>query len=357
MTDPTAHVPAWLSNASAMAWRLLVVGAAVFFTWQVLQRISVVVLSVVIGLFPAALLWGPVRALKRRGWRPLLATWTVLLASTLVLVGIGFLVVPTLADGLDSIAADVSQAFEEFQDWLVEGPLGLSRQQIDDYIAQIGDWAASLGPGLLSGAVVVVEVITGLVLALIVVFFVLKDGDRVAARLLDRLSPVSADRVGRGGRVAWTTMGTYIKGLALVGLVDATAIAIGLLLVGVPLVLPLAILVFLGAFFPLVGAFVSGLFAVAVALVNGGPTDALIILAIIIAVQQLEGDVVLPLVFGRTMRLHPLVILLAIAIGGVAFGLVGAFLAVPVAAVIVAVNKELSLDPDSNLISLAETIE
>jgi putative heme transporter len=357
MTDPANSVPPWLRNASALSWRLLVVGAAVFFTWQVLQRISLVVLSVVIALFPAALLWKPVRALKRRGWWPLLATWTVLIASTLVLVGIGFLVLPTLADGLEPIVADVNQAFQDLQTWLVDGPLGLTQQQIDDFLAQIGDWAASLGPGLLSGAVVVVEVITGLFLTLIVVFFILKDGDRAVARLLDRLSPVSADRVARGGRVAWTTMGTYVKGLALVGLVDATAIAIGLLLVGVPLVLPLAILVFLGAFFPLVGAFISGLFAVAVALVNGGPTDALIVLAIIIAVQQLEGDVILPVVFGRTMQLHPLVILLAITIGGVAFGLIGAFLAVPVAAVIVAVNKELSPDPDSTLISLVETIE
>lgn len=354
--DATNAVPPWLRSASALSWRLLVVGAAVFFTWQVLQRISLVVLSVVLGLFPAALLWRPVQALKRRGWRPLLATWAVLLVSFLVLVGVGFLVVPTLVDGLEPIVADVNQAFEDLQVWLVEGPLGLSQQQIDDFITQIGDWAASLGPGLLSGAVVVLEVITGLFLALIVVFFILKDGDRAAARLQDRLSPLSADRFARGGRVAWTTMGTYIRGLALVGLVDAVAIAIGLLIVGVPLVVPLAILVFLGAFFPLVGAFVSGLFAVAVALVNGGPTDALIILIIIIAVQQLEGDVILPLVFGRTMQLHPLVVLLAIAIGGVAFGLIGAFLAVPVAAVIVAVNKELHPDSDSTLISLAETI-
>ena len=245
MTDAANAVPPWLRSASALSWRLLVVGAAVFFTWQVLQRISLVVLSVVLGLFPAALLWRPVQALKRRGWRPLLATWAVLIVSFLALVGVGFLVVPTLVDGLEPIVADVNQAFEDLQVWLVEGPLGLSQQQIDDFITQIGDWAATLGPGLLSGAAAVLEVITGLFLALIVVFFILKDGDRAAARLQDRLSPVSADRFARGGRVAWTTMGTYIRGLALVGLVDAVAIAIGLLIVGVPLVVPLAILVFL----------------------------------------------------------------------------------------------------------------
>ena len=356
MTDPTDSVPDWLVRFAAIAWRLLVVGAAVYFTWQVLQRVRVVVLAVIIGLFPAALLWGPVRALKRRGWRPILATWAVLLGAAAVVTGIGYLIFPSLVDGLEPLVSDVGQAFEDLQDWLVEGPLGLSRQQIDDFVAQAGEWAAGLGPGIVTGAFLVVEVVTGAVLAIIVTFFVLKDGDRVAVRLRERLAPATADRVMRGGRVAWETMSRYIKGLAVVGLVDATAIAIGLLLVGVPLVVPLAILVFLGAFFPLVGAFVSGLVAVAVALVNGGPTDALIVLAIVVGVQQLEGDVILPLIFGRTMQLHPLVILLAVAVGGVGFGLMGAFLSVPVAAVIVAVNRELSSDPDRSLISLAQNI-
>ena len=140
------------------------------------------------------------------------------------------------------------------------------------------------------------------------------------------------------------------------GVVDATAIAIGLLIVGVPLVLPLAILVFLGAFFPLVGAFLSGLVAVAVALVNGGWTDALIVFAIVLGVQQLEGDIVMPLVFGRTMQLHPLVVLLVIAVGGVAFGIPGAFLAVPITAVVVAVDDELSPEKDTSFISVAKNM-
>lgn len=358
MTD---NVPDWLRAAAAVAWRLLVVGAAVYFGWQILQRISVVVLAAVLALFPASLLWGPVKALKRRGWKPLLATWTVLLGAVAVLVGVGFLVIPALLDGLEPLAADLTSAYEDFLNWLTTGPLGLSEAQVDRYVNtavdQLQDQLGNLGSGVLSGAAVVVEVITGLFLALIVAFFILKDGDRVAYKLFDRLSPATADRVRRGGRVAWTTLSRYVKGLALVGLVDATAIAIGLLILGVPLVAPLAILVFIGAFLPVVGAFVSGLFAVAVALVNGGLTQALIVLAIVVAVQQLEGDVVLPLIFGRSMEMHPLVILLAIAIGGVAFGIVGAFLSVPIAAVVIAVNQELSPNPDGSLISLAKKVE
>jgi putative heme transporter len=142
-------------------------------------------------------------------------------------------------------------------------------------------------------------------------------------------------------------------GIAVVGAVDATAIAIGLWLVGVPLILPLAVLVFIGAFFPLVGAFISGLLAVAVAFVNGGLTDGLIILGVVILVQQLEGDVVLPLVFGKTLKLHPLLILLGVAAGGLAFGLLGAFLAVPLIAIVVSVREALTDEEDESYLSLA----
>ena len=336
------------------------VGAAVYFLWQILQRVSVVVLAAVLALFPASLLWGPVRALKRRGWRPLLATWTVFLGSALVAAAVGWLVVPALLDGLEPLTDDLATAYDDLLAWLTDGPLGLSPGQIDRYVntalEQLQDQLGGLGSGVLSGAVAVFEVVTGFILAMIGAFFILKDGDRVAAKLVDRLSPATADQVRRGGRVAWSTLNRYVKGLALVGLVDATAIAIGLLILDVPLVAPLSILVFLGAFLPVVGAFASGLFAVAVAGVNGGLTQALIVLAIVVAVQQLEGDVILPLIFGRAMQLHPLVILLAIAVGGVAFGIVGAFLSVPVAAVVVAVNQELSPDPDGSLISLAQMI-
>jgi predicted PurR-regulated permease PerM len=353
-------VPKWLGEAASLAWRLLVVGAAVYFGWQLLQYVSVVVLAAIIGLFPASLLWGPVQSLKRRGWPPILATWAVIVVAAMALVGVGLVVVPELAEGLEPLGADLAEAYDSLVQWLIAGPLGLSAADVERYsdllVEQFQEQAAGLGSGLLSGAVAVLEGVTGTILALIVAFFVLKDGDRVASRLVDRLSPEKADKFSRGARVAWSTLNRYVKGLAMTGAVDATAIAIGLLIVGVPLVLPLSVLVFIGAFFPLVGAFVTGLLAVAVALVNGGVTDGLIVFAIVVGVQQLEGDVVMPLVFGRTMRLHPLVVLLAIAGGGVAFGIIGAFLAVPIAAVIVAVDNELSIESDRSFISVARSM-
>ncbi|HEX2155025.1 MAG TPA: AI-2E family transporter [Acidimicrobiia bacterium] len=355
------HVPRWLRDSAAVSWRLLVVGAAVFFSWQVLQDVSVVVLSAVIGLFPASLLWGPVQNLKRRGWPPIVATWAVIVVGLMALVGVTLLVVPELIDGLEPLGADLAAAYESLIEWLSDGPFGLAPADVERYsdllIEQLQSRVSGLGAGLLSGAAAVLEIITGLFLAVIVAFFVLKDGDRIARRVAERMSPAKADRFRRGGKAAWDTLSRYVKGLAIVGLVDSVAIAIGLLILGVPLVFPLAVLVFIGAFFPLVGAFISGLFAVAVALVNGGATDALIVFAIVVAVQQLEGDVILPLVFGRTLQLHPLVVLLAIAIGGVAFGIPGAFLAVPLAAVIMAVDQELSDEPEKSMVAVVKSID
>lgn len=340
---------------------MLVVGAAIYFLFQALKPISAVILALVVALFPASLLWGPVKWLKRRGWPPILATWTVLVAALAVGTGVGFLVIPALAGGVGPVVEDLATAYENLQQWLVEGPLGLSEAEVDRYagllVEQLQASAGNLATGLLTGAAAAVEVVTGVILAFIVAFFLLKDGDRLAARFIDRLPAEQRRRTAEGGKAAWHTLATYMKGLAIVGLVDAIAIGIGLLILDVPLVLPLSILVFIGAFFPVIGAFVSGLLAVAVALVNGGISDALIVLAIIIGIQQLEGNVIHPIVFGRAMQLHPLVILLAIAIGGFAFGIAGVFLAVPIAAVIVVVHQTLSDDAEHSILNVVRNFD
>ncbi len=356
----SAPVPKWLDRAAAIGWRLLVVGAVVFFGFILLRRISIVVLAVVLALFPAAILTPPVQWLKRKGWPPILATWTVLVAALALMVGIGSLVVPAVVEGVGPIVDDLGTAFDEFTAWLATGPLGLSESQVQNYIdfifEQAGDQAAGVGSGLLAGAGAVFQFLTGAALAAVVAFFLLKDGDQLVTKLLRVLGAARSDTASRTGRVAWRTLSQYVRALALTGLFDAVGIGIGLAIVGVPLVLPLSILVFFGAFFPVVGAFASGLVAVAVALVNGSLTDALIVLGIVIAIQQIEGNVIYPMVFGRTMELHPLVVLLALAAGGVSFGIVGAFLAVPITAVVVAIRQELAEDPDLTLTSLAQNI-
>lgn len=354
-------IPPRLERAAALGWRILVVGAVVYFVFQALRPIGAVVLAAVIALFPASLLWGPVTSLKQRGWRPILATWTVMLAAMAFAIGVGMLVIPALADGIEPVAQDLATAYDDLQIWLVEGPLGLSEAEVDRYAGtlteQLQASSGRLATGFLTGAAVAVELVTGAILAFIITFFLLKDGDRLLDNLTGRLSSTRAHRVRAGGKAAWRTLNIYVKGLAIVGLIDAIAIGIGLWILDVPLVIPLAILVFIGAFFPVIGAFVSGLVAVAVALVNGGLTDAFIVLAIIVGVQQLEGNVLHPIVFGRAMQLHPLVILLSIAVGGFAFGIAGVFLSVPIAAIVVAVNHTLNADPDRSLIEMAKNFD
>jgi len=346
--------PAWLVKWGDIAWRLIAIGVVVFFGFRALKTISVVILAVVVAMFLAAVLWKPSNWLRDRGVPPTLASLLTVAGAAAAIVGIILLIVPQVADNFDTLSEDVGELIESFREWLISGPLGLTEAEIDAYWARITQWAQTVGgDSLLGGATAVLEFVTGTFLAVIVTFFLLKDGRSLLDGLERRLSPHRAAKVETGFRVGRRALAHYMGGIAIVGLFDASLIAIALWIVGAPLVIPLAVIVFFGAFIPLIGAFVSGLLAVAVAIVNGGLTDGLIVLAVVVGVQQFEGDVIMPLVFGQTLRLHPLVILLGVAAGGIAFGLFGAFLAVPLIAVGVAIDEAISDDPGASYISLA----
>lgn len=347
------HVPRWLVTLGGMSWRLIGIGLVVFFGFRALRTISVVILAVVVAMFLAAVLWKPSNWLRRRGLPAALASFLTLSGAVAVMVGLVLLIIPPVVDSFDTLGEDIGELVEAGQEWLMTGPLALTEAEIESYMESITGWLQNVGEdSLLGGATAVLELITGTFLAVIVTFFLLKDGRRLLDALKIRLPEPRADSVETGFVVGRRALAHYMGGIAIVGLFDASLIAIALWLVGAPLVLPLAIIVFFGAFIPLVGAFVSGLLAVAVALVNGGLTDGLIILAVVVGVQQFEGDVVMPLVFGQTLRLHPLVILLGVAGGGIAFGLFGAFLAVPLVAVAVAIHEAISDTPESSFLSL-----
>lgn len=325
-----------------------------FFGFRALTTISVVILAFVVALFLAAVLWRPSNWLKDHGFPPALASLLTLAGAVAVIAGIVVVIVPQVADNVDTLVDDLGELVATGRQWLIDGPLGLTDAEIDAYWETFTEWLQRLGgDSLLGGAAAVLEAVTGTLLAVVVTFFLLKDGRKLVDGLERRLSDESADKVEKGFKVGRTALSHYMGGIAIIGLFDAALIAIALWVVGAPLVLPLAVIVFFGAFIPLVGAFVSGLLAVAVAFVNGGMTDGLIILAVVIGVQQFEGDVIMPLVFGQTLRLHPLVILLGVTAGGLAFGLFGAFLAVPLIAVAVAIHEAVADDPESGMLSLA----
>lgn len=337
-----------------LAWRVLVIGAVIFFAFRVLQTVSVVVFALVFAAFLAAVLWRPTRWLQSRGWKPALASLTVLILAVAALAAIVLVIVPQIAANFETLSEDVTETWESLQTWLIDGPLGLTQAEIDDYLMRLNQWIQEVGADrLLGGAAIVLEFFTGAFLVVIITFFILKDGAKIARKALDRTPQPTADKIEAGLKISRKSLAQYMGGIALVGLFDATLIGIGLWLVGAPLVLPLALLVFFGAFIPLIGAFVSGLLAVAVTFVNVGLVPAAIVLVVVIVVQQFEGDVIMPLVFGSTLRLHPLVVLLAVAAGGLAFGLAGAFLAVPLIAVAVSVHEEVSDDHETSYMNLA----
>jgi predicted PurR-regulated permease PerM len=232
----------------------------------------------------------------------------------------------------------VTQGVDKVRDWLVEGPLGLSQKQIDGYsdsaTRAVSDNKSTITSGALSTATTVGHVLAGFFIVLFVTFFFLRDGAQIWA-FLTRFLPRSARLpVWTAGNEAWETLNAYVKATVFVAFVDALGIGIGAAVLGVPLALPLGALVFLSSFIPVIGATLSGAVAVLVALVAKGPVTALIMLAIVIAVQQLEGHVLQPFVMGRAVALHPLAVILVLTAGIVIAGIVGGLIAVPMLAVL-----------------------
>lgn len=322
-----------MSRAARLALDLLLLAAALALTGWVLIRLRLVVLPCLLALAGATVLWPLTDRLRARGWRPAPAAFAVLLGAAVVSVGIVTAITPGFADELDDVGVSVREGIGQAVGWLTDGPLDLSRAEVEDAVddaaAQVRGQGGSLAQGVLSGALVVGEVVAGLLLAVVVLFFLLKDGPAIRSFLLARVPDEHRQRASRAAGAAWSTLGSYLRGIAVVGVVDSLLIGLALWLLGVPLVLPLMVLTFAGAFVPLVGAVTAGGVAALVALVAQGPLVALAVVVVIIVIQQVEGDVLYPLVVGRAIDLHALVVLLVLTAGAVTGGIVGALIAVP----------------------------
>lgn len=331
-------MPRPLAVAAAWSWRLLVVLAAIAVGVWALTKVMVIVLPVIAALLGATVLGPLVHALRRRGWRPALATWAVVAGAAAAAGGIGYALYLQARDDAEAIDAGVMEGVDEVITWLVDGPLDLSREQIDAAVDRGREWLGDvLASGAVGGAVLAVEIVAGILLALVLLFFFLKDGDRMWAWLCRRLGAAAGVHVDAAGRRAWWALGGYVRGQAIVAAVDAVFIGLGIWLLGVPFVIPLTLLTFFAAFVPIAGAVAAGAVAVLVALAAEGFTTALILLGVVVLVQQLEGNILEPVVMARTVRLHPVVVLVAVGAGAALAGIVGAFLAVPVAAAATAV--------------------
>jgi len=330
-------IPRGVRVAGAWAWRIVLFVAAAYLLLRVMGVLRVVLIPVVVAILLAALLEPVAAAMRRRGMNKSVAAALVLIGGLVVVLGGLSLIVQTFISQFDSLSDQVGQGLGEVQKWLANSPLHISEAQLTDGLDQLRrqftDNRDSLATGALTTAATVGEVVTGFFLALFTLFFYLRDGEQIwtfLCRLLPRGARVP---VARAGHYSWHTLVSYVRATVLVAFVDAVGIGIGLAILGIPLALPLAALVFLGAFVPVVGATVTGAVAVLVALVTQGPISALIVLAIVIGVQQLEGHVLQPLIMGRAVALHPLSVILAIATGIVVGGIVGGLVAVPILAV------------------------
>ncbi len=343
------EVPPMLARLAAWSWRLLVVLAAAGLLLYLLIVLKVIVVPVIVALFLASLLVPLVRWLEARGWRHLAAVLAVFGGAVLLLAAVIAGFVPLIGNELDTLRQRADEGVAEVQRFIASRPFGLSQADLNRYLEQarqrFTENSSGLTRGAVAGVTVVGELITGLILSLFLTFFFVKDSERFTRWILDFAGRHREAQLREIGTRSATAVSGYLRGQATVGLVDAVFIGIGLAIVGVPLVVPLAFLTFVAAFLPLVGAFVAGTLAALVALVTKGLTAALIVVAITVAVQQLEGHLLAPLLLGRAVSLHPVVIILALAAGSILGGIIGAFLAVPIAAVVTAVGTYLRGEP------------
>ncbi|WP_369153249.1 AI-2E family transporter [Streptomyces sp. R17] len=330
-----------LRTSARISGELLLVLLATGVALWLLGRMWSVVWPLIVGLLLTTLTWPPTRWLLRHGWRPALAASLVTVLFLLVGAGTVALIAVPVASEAGELGDGVVEGVQKLREWAEGPPLNIEDAQItgafDAAVARLQDSAGSIATTAVTGVSTVFSSVVTAVLALFLMFFFLKDGPRFLPWLRRQLPGRLATDVPVVAARCWNTLGAFVRSQALVGLIDAVLIGLGLWILDVPLVLPLAVLTFVSAFVPIVGALFAGLVAVLIALVSNGFMDALLVLVVIVVVQQLEGNVFQPMIQSRGLGLHAAVVLLAVTLGGSLSGIVGSLLAVPVAALVAVV--------------------
>jgi putative heme transporter len=342
-------VPATLDRAAGWTWRFLVCVLGVAAVLALLWYLRVIVLPAVIALTVAPALTPLARWLRTRVGRP--AAAMALTVGIIVVAGLIALVTTSVVAEYDELRDSVSSGVDDVTGWLEGEPFNLSLEEVQDLDSSLGSAWNRASSYLVSGLSTGVALITGLVLAVALLYFILRDGAVLWRWIVDRFSAETRAEIDRAGRRSWRVLGGFVRGTALIAFIDAFLIGIGLWILGVPLAFALAVLVFFGGFIPFVGATISGLIAVLVAFADEGWVTALIALGIVLGVQFLEGNFLQPIIQSRTVDLHPALILLAVAAGGSLFGILGAYLAVPVTAVVFAIVTSLRAEREASTVA------
>ncbi|WP_110240238.1 AI-2E family transporter [Nocardioides gilvus] len=324
----------WLATWSArwilIAIALVILGEVIGTAWGILMPIALALLVTAV-LAPVAGFFE--RRLKAP---PAFAAALTLIGGVALIIGAGYLMAPSVAGQSTDIANDAVRGIDRVQEWVNDSDL-FNKDQIDEFLAaaqdRLTDSASVIAGGVISGVGALTSALVNIVVIIFLVFFFLKDGRKFLPWMREVSGPRAGAHLVEVLSRAWQTLGGFIRTQALVSGIDAVLIGIGLLVIGVPLAIPLAVLTFFGGFIPIVGAIAAGAIAVLVALVSNGFTGALWVLLLIVVVQQVEGNLLSPILQSKSMNLHPAVVLLSVTLGAGLYGIAGAFLAVPVAAV------------------------
>lgn len=346
-----------LGNLQRWGLRILVIAAAAWVLGWMVGHTWIVIYPVALALIVTTVLGPPAAWLRSKGWPAGIAAAVIVLGFIGAVVGIIAVLTPQVAGQASEVAAGASDGLQKVRDWVTGEPLNLSEGQITRAIeavqGKLTESASAISSGVFSTIGTATAVIVNLVLVLMLTFFFVKDGHK----FLPWIQTLGGQRTGvhlvEVLDRAWATLGGFIRTQTLVAMIDAVIIGGGLAILGSPLAVPLGVVTFFGAYIPIIGAFVTGALAVLVTLVTNNPKDALIALIIVIAVQQLEGNVLSPYLQGKNMNLHPAVVLLSVTAGGSLFGITGAFLAVPVVATVAEILRYLNERIDDSVSVLA----
>ncbi len=335
----TSLAPRWLQTTSEIALRALIIAAFLILLGLAMDRLRLIFLPLLAALIITSALLPAKHVLMRRGWPNPIAALTVVVGGLAALGALGYFTISTLTSEFDELEVDIEAGFSEvvhsMGNWVGASDKDVD-QAIDDVLDGVRGNAGTIAGGVFSGVRLATEVLAGMILLAVLTFLLVNDAEAIQRGI--------ARRLGRRRRRDFIMLssglvdmlGRYIRGVTIVALLDALLIGIGLVIIGIPFALPLAVLTFFGAFIPVIGAVLAGLAAFLIALATEGVTAALIVGGLVLAVQQIEGNLLAPIILGRSISLHPMLVILAVATGGALWGILGAFAAVPLTAIAVA---------------------